>query len=252
MVSIKESLTFDDVLLLPRYSEVLPSETNISLSLTKKIFLKVPFLSSAMDTVTESKMATALAQDGGIGIVHRNLNIKKQTQEIIKVKKKNLVVGAAVGTNTEDIERAKSLIINGCDLIVIDTAHGHSKKVLNTLTKLKKIDTSVPICVGNIATAEAAKRLYNHGADIIKVGIGPGSICTTRMVSGVGVPQISAIMDVKQALKNKKVKIISDGGIKYSGDLAKAFAAGADVVMIGSLFAGTNAVSYTHLTLPTT
>ena len=240
MVSIKESLTFDDVLLLPRYSEVLPSETDISLSLTKKIFLKVPFLSSAMDTVTESKMAIALAQDGGIGIVHRNLNIKKQTQEIIKVKKKNLVVGAAVGTNTEDIERAKSLIINGCDLIVIDTAHGHSKKVLNILTKLKKIDTSVPICVGNIATAEAAKKLYNYGADIIKVGIGPGSICTTRMVSGIGVPQISAIMDVKQALKNKKVKIISDGGIKFSGDIAKALAAGADAIMMGSIFAGTD------------
>ncbi len=240
MVSIKESLTFDDVLLLPRYSEVLPSETDISLNLTKKIVLKVPFLSSAMDTVTESKMAIALARSGGIGVIHRNLNIKNQTKEIIKVKKKNLIVGAAVGTNKDDIERAKSLISNGCDLIVIDTAHGHSKKVLNTLARLKKINNLIPICVGNIATSEAAKKLYNAGADIIKVGIGPGSICTTRMVSGIGVPQISAIMEVKQALKNKKIKIISDGGIKFSGDIAKALAAGADAIMMGSIFAGTD------------
>ena len=179
MVTIKESLTFDDVLLLPRYSDILPSETDISLSLTSKISLKVPFLSSAMDTVTESKMAIAIASSGGIGVIHRNMSVKDQSREIVKVKKKNFMVGAAVGTNKEDLERAKSLINNGCDLIVIDTAHGHSKKVLNTLSRLKKIIKQIPICVGNIATAEAAKRLYNSGADIIKVGIGPGSICTT-------------------------------------------------------------------------
>ena len=239
MVTIKESLTFDDVLLLPQYSDVLPSETDVSLKLTNKINLGVPFLSSAMDTVTESTMAIAIAKAGGIGIVHRNLNIKQQTKEIIKVKKKQLFVGAAVGTNKEDIDRAKSLIANGCDLIVIDTAHGHSKKVLKTLSKLKKIDSSIPFCVGNIATGEAAKKLYNSGADIIKIGIGPGSICTTRMVAGIGVPQISAILDVKNALKNKKIKIISDGGIKFSGDIAKALAAGADAIMMGSIFAGT-------------
>ena len=136
MVSIKESLTFDDVLLLPQFSKILPSDTNIKLQLTKKINLKVPFLSSAMDTVTESKMAIAIAKEGGIGIIHRNLNIKDQTKEIIKVKKKKLFVGAAVGTTNEDEDRAKSLINNGCDLIVIDTAHGHSEKVLNTLLKL--------------------------------------------------------------------------------------------------------------------
>ena len=239
MVAIKESLTFDDVLLLPQYSNILPSETNITLQLTKKINLKVPFLSSAMDTVTESKMAIAIAKEGGIGIIHRNLNIKDQTKEIIKVKKKKLFVGAAVGTTNEDVDRVRSLINNGCDLIVIDTAHGHSEKVLNTLLKLKKINNKIPICVGNIATGEAAKKLYNSGADIIKVGIGPGSICTTRMVSGIGVPQISAIMNVKKALKNKKIKIISDGGIKFSGDIAKALAAGADAIMMGSIFAGT-------------
>ncbi len=239
MVSIKESLTFDDVLLLPQYSNILPSETDITLQLTKKINLKAPFLSSAMDTVTESKMAIAIAKEGGIGIIHRNLDIKDQTMEIIKVKKKKLFVGAAVGTTNEDVDRAKSLINNGCDLIVIDTAHGHSEKVLKTLLKLKKINDKIPICVGNIATGEAAKKLYNSGADIIKVGIGPGSICTTRMVSGIGVPQISAIMNVKKALKNKKIKIISDGGIKFSGDIAKALAAGADAIMMGSIFAGT-------------
>ena len=206
MGSIKESLTFDDVLLLPRFSNVLPSETNISLKLTKKISLKVPFLSSAMDTVTESRMAIAMANSGGIGIIHRNLNINNQSKEVLKVKNNNFVVGAAVGTNNEDIDRTKKLIDSGCDLIVIDTAHGHSQKVLKILSKLKRINSKIPICVGNIATGEAAKRLYNSGADIIKVGIGPGSICTTRMVAGIGVPQISAIMEVKNALGKKKLK----------------------------------------------
>ncbi len=240
MGTIKESLTFDDVLLLPRYSNVLPSDTNISLNLTKKITLKAPFLSSAMDTVTESRMAIAIAKSGGLGVIHRNLSIKDQTKEITKVKSKNLLVGAAVGTNKEDLLRSKSLIDNGCDLIVVDTAHGHSEKVLKILSKLKKINGKIPICVGNIATGEAAKKLYNSGADIIKVGIGPGSICTTRMVAGIGVPQISAVMDVKKALKKKNVKIISDGGIKFSGDIAKALAAGADAIMMGSIFAGTD------------
>ncbi len=240
MGTIKESLTFDDVLMLPRYSSVLPSETNISLKLTKKILLRVPFLSSAMDTVTESKMALAIGKEGGIGVIHRNLSIKKQSLEVKKVKNKKLLVGAAVGTSQDDLNRAESLIDNGVDLIVIDTAHGHSEKVLKTLSKLKKTVGNVPICVGNIATGEAAKKLYDYGADVIKVGIGPGSICTTRMVSGIGVPQISAVMDVKKALNKKKIKIISDGGIKFSGDIAKALAAGADAIMMGSIFAGTD------------
>ena len=240
MVTIKESLTFDDVLILPQYSNVLPSETDISTNLTKKILLRAPFLSSAMDTVTESKMAIAMAKEGGIGIIHRNLNITNQASEIKKVKRKKFIVGAAVGTSKKELERAKALIDEGCDLIVIDTAHGHSEKVLKILSKLKKIDKNVPICVGNIATGKAAKRLYNEGADIIKVGIGPGSICTTRMVAGIGVPQISAIMEVKRVLRKKKIKIISDGGIKFSGDIAKAIAAGADAIMMGSIFAGTD------------
>ena len=239
MVPIKEALTFDDILLLPKYSNILPAKTNINLQLTKKVSLKVPFLSSAMDTVTESKMAIGIANEGGLGIIHRNLNIKQQSKEVKKVKNKKLQVGAAVGTSQEDIDRAKSLSSNGVDLIVIDTAHGHSEKVLRTLEKLKKSIKNIPVCVGNIATGEAAKKLYNSGADIIKVGIGPGSICTTRMVAGVGVPQISAIMEVKKALHKKKIKIISDGGIKFSGDIAKALAAGADAIMMGSIFAGT-------------
>ena len=239
MVPIKEALTFDDILLLPKYSNILPAKTNINLQLTKKVSLKVPFLSSAMDTVTESKMAIGIANEGGLGIIHRNLNIKQQSKEVKKVKNKKLQVGAAVGTSQEDIDRAKSLTSNGVDLIVIDTAHGHSEKVLRTLEKLKKSIKNIPVCVGNIATGEAAKKLYNSGADIIKVGIGPGSICTTRMVAGVGVPQISAIMEVKKALHKKKIKIISDGGIKFSGDIAKALAAGADAIMMGSIFAGT-------------
>ncbi|MDA7715528.1 IMP dehydrogenase [Pelagibacteraceae bacterium] len=240
MDTIKEALTFDDVLLLPKYSNVLPSSTDIFLQLTKQISLKVPFITSAMDTVTESKMAIAVAKEGGMGIIHRNLNIKNQSNEVKKVKNKNLFVGAAIGTNQEDLDRVRSLVSSGVDLIVIDTAHGHSEKVLRTLSKVKRIIKKVPICVGNIATGEAAKKLYNSGADIIKVGIGPGSICTTRMVAGIGVPQISAIMEVKKKLNKKKIKIISDGGIKFSGDIAKALAAGADAIMMGSIFAGTD------------
>jgi IMP dehydrogenase len=240
MDTIKEALTFDDVLLIPKYSSVLPSNTNISFKLTKKIKLKVPFFSSAMDTVTESKMSIAIAKEGGMGIIHRNLDIKKQSKEVKKVSDKKLLVGAAIGTNLEDLDRTKSLLDNGVDIIVIDTAHGHSEKVLKTLTKIKKIVKNIPVCVGNIATGDAAKKLYNSGADILKVGIGPGSICTTRMVAGIGVPQISAILDVKKALSKKKIKIISDGGIKFSGDIAKALAAGADAIMMGSIFAGTD------------
>ena len=240
MELIKEALTFDDVLLLPRYSKVLPSETNTSTKLSKTITLKIPFISSAMDTVTESKMAIAMARQGGLGVIHRNLDIKTQSKEVLKVKKLNLIAGAAVGTSSEDIIRVKNLVNAGVDLIVIDTAHGHSNRVLKTLEKIKKIAKDKTICVGNIATSEAAKKLYNLGADIVKVGIGPGSICTTRLVAGIGVPQITAIMEVKKALKGKKIKIISDGGIKFSGDTAKALGAGADFIMMGSILAGTD------------
>ena len=241
MVPIKEALTFDDVTLAPNYSTIMPSEVDTSVSLTNYLKLKVPLLSSAMDTVTESKMAIALAKAGGIGVIHRNLDINQQVLEIKKVKKLSLKVGAAIGASEKEFVRAKEIIKEGVDLIVVDTAHGHTKKVGEIIKYVKKIKKNkIALCAGNIATPQAAKFLIKLGVDIIKVGIGPGSICTTRLVAGIGVPQLSAILSVRNGIKNKKVKIISDGGIKYSGDLAKAFAAGADAVMIGSLFAGTN------------
>jgi IMP dehydrogenase len=241
MVPIKEALTFDDVTLAPKYSEILPSEADTNIKLSNYLFLKIPIISSAMDTVTESKMAIAIAKKGGIGVIHRNLNPQKQIIEIKKVKKKNLLVGAAVGAGINELKRAKLILKQNIDLIVVDTAHGHTKKVAEMIMFIKKIkNKKTALCAGNIATPEAAKFLIKLGVDIVKVGIGPGSICTTRLVAGIGVPQLSAILSVRNGVKNKKIKIISDGGIKYSGDLAKAFAAGADAVMIGSLFAGTN------------
>ena len=238
MDPIKEALTFDDVTMAPKYSEVLPSEVDTSTKLSNDLILKIPLLSSAMDTVTESKMAIAIAEAGGIGVIHRNRNIKKQIEEIKKVKKLKLLVGAAVGAGPLELKRAEAIIKEQVDLIVVDTAHGHSKKVAEIIKVIKKKKTSkTTLCAGNIATAEAAKFLIRLGVDIVKVGIGPGSICTTRLVAGIGVPQLSAILEVKKGINNK-VKIISDGGIKYSGDIAKALSAGADAVMIGSLFAG--------------
>ena len=241
MIPIKEVLTFDDVTLVPKYSEILPSQVDTSIKLTNNLKLRIPLLSSAMDTVTESKMAIAIAKAGGLGVIHRNLTIKKQIEEIKKVKKQKLLVGAAVGAGPNELQRAKEILKERVDLIVVDTAHGHTKKVSEIVKFIKKTkDKKIALCAGNIATPEAAKFLLKLGVDIIKVGIGPGSICTTRLVAGIGVPQLSAILSVRSGISNKNVKIIADGGIKYSGDLAKAFAAGADAVMIGSLFAGTD------------
>ena len=241
MVPIKEALTFDDVTLVPKYSEILPSDVDTSIKLTNFLKLKIPILSSAMDTITESKMAIAIGKAGGIGIIHRNLDIQKQLLEIKKVKKHKILVGAAVGAGPKEFDRASAILKENVDMIVVDTAHGHTKKVAEIIRFIKKKkNKKTALCAGNVATAEAANFLRKLGVDIIKVGIGPGSICTTRLVAGIGVPQLSAILNVRNGLKSKNIKIISDGGIKYSGDLAKAFAAGADAVMIGSLFAGTN------------
>ncbi len=239
MGAIKESLTFDDVTLVPQYSSVLPNQTNTKTKLNENLKLNIPLLSSAMDTVTESKMAIAMAKSGDLGIIHKNLNPNNQALQVKKVKKKNIIVGAAVGTNEEDIDRVYKLLESKVDLIVVDTAHGHTKKVATIIKKIKQISKNSIVCAGNIATGKAAKFLADSGADMVKVGIGPGSICTTRLVTGIGVPQLSAVLDVKKALKNYKTKIISDGGIKFSGDIAKALAAGANAVMVGSLFAGT-------------
>ena len=241
MDPIKEALTFDDVLLTPKYSKILPSDVITNTSLSKYLNLKIPILSSAMDTVTESKMAVTIAKAGGIGVIHRNLNIKDQILEINKVKSKNLLVGAAVGAGPLEHKRAEAILKEKVDLIVVDTAHGHTKKVSEIIKKIKKTKPNkTALCAGNVATKEAAEFLIKLGVDVIKVGIGPGSICTTRMVAGIGVPQLSAILAVRKGVGKKKISIIADGGIKFSGDIPKALAAGADAVMIGSLFAGTD------------
>ena len=241
MDPIKEALTFDDVTLAPKYSNILPSDVDTSIKLTDTLKLKIPLLSSAMDTVTESKMAIAIAKAGGLGIIHRNLDLKKQVLEIKKVKKQNLLVGAAIGAGPNEFKRAELILKENLDMVVVDTAHGHTKKVAEIIKFIKRVkNKKTALCAGNIATPDAAKFLIKLGVDVIKVGIGPGSICTTRLVAGIGVPQLSAILNVRNGIKKNKVKIISDGGVKYSGDLAKAFAAGADAVMIGSLLAGTD------------
>jgi len=239
MDPIKEALTFDDVTLAPNYSEILPSEVDTKIKLSKYLTISIPIISSAMDTVTESNMAVTIAKKGGIGVIHRNLSIEDQVKEIKKVKAKKMLVGAAVGASKQEYMRALKILKENIDLIVVDTAHGHTKKVGEIIKYIKKIKPNkTTLCAGNIATAEAAKYLVKLGVDVLKVGIGPGSICTTRLVAGIGVPQLSAILDVKKGIGNKKTALIADGGIKFSGDIAKALAAGADAVMIGSLFAG--------------
>jgi IMP dehydrogenase len=239
-MKIIEALTFDDVLLVPNYSEVVPTEVDTTSFFTPKIKLTLPLASSAMDTVTESKMAIALGQMGGIGVIHKNLSVQEQSAEVSKVKKAGLKVAAAVGATGDFLERATALVNAGVDVLVIDTAHGHSKRVLEAVKIIKKTLKKVEVVAGNIATGEGARALIKAGADAVKVGIGPGSICTTRIVSGCGVPQITAIMNVVAACKKTKTPVIADGGIKYSGDIAKALAAGASCVMVGSLLAGTD------------
>ncbi|CAO3378966.1 inosine-5'-monophosphate dehydrogenase [Azospirillum brasilense] len=368
--TIREALTFDDVLLVPAESSVLPNEVDTRTRLTKTIELGIPLMSSAMDTVTESSLAIAMAQAGGIGVVHRNLTIEQQAEEVRKVKRyesgmvvnpititpgqtladalqlmadyrisgipvvesrdsrgsgklvgiltnrdvrfatnpnqpvselmtkdvvsvregvsqdeaKRLIhqhriekllvvdeahrciglitvkdmekaqaypnackdaqgrlrVAAATGTGSDGLRRAEALFDAGVDVLVVDTAHGHSLKVLDQVRAARNMSNYTQVIAGNVATAEAAKALVDAGADAVKVGIGPGSICTTRIVAGVGVPQLTAIMDVVEACEKMGIPVIADGGIKFSGDLAKAIAAGASVAMLGSLFAGTD------------
>ena len=363
---IKEGLTFDDVLLKPASSSTLPAQVNTKTILTKSIYLEVPIVSAAMDTVTESAMAIAMAQFGGIGSIHKNMSIQEQVNEVQKVKKfesgivvnpvtitpdkelkdaldlmknhkisgipvveknnklvgiltnrdvrfventsikvKNLMtkdnlqtvkenvgmdeakkilhqnriekllvvnkdykcvglitvkdiekarkfpnackdnkgrlrVAAAVDIGEKGLERSEALIDSGTDVLIVDTAHGHSKNVIQSVNRIKQKSNYVQLIAGNVGTEEGAQALIDAGADAIKVGIGPGSICTTRMVAGVGVPQLTAILNVVEIAKKRNVPIIADGGIKYSGDIAKAIAAGADTVMIGSLLAGTD------------
>jgi len=230
-------LTFDDVLIKPNYSEVHPAKVDTTTKVSKNIKLDIPLVSSPMDTVTEAEMAIALAKHGGIGIIHRNLSIEEEAKEVEKVKEKGLKVGAAVGVF--DQKRVEALVNAGADLIVIDTAHGHSKDVIESLKLYKKMH-DVDIMAGNIATKEGAIALIENGADSLRVGIGPGSACLTRKVSGVGVPQLYAVASVADVASEYDVPVVADGGIKTSGDIVKAIVAGADCVMIGNLFAGTD------------
>jgi IMP dehydrogenase len=230
-------LSFDDVLLLPGFGDFLRSDIDLSTKLTKKISLKLPFVSAPMDTVTESKLAIALASLGGIGIIHRNLTIKDQANEVKRVKDKKLLVGAAIGASSGFEERVEALVKAGVDVIVVDSAHGFSKSVIETTRYIKNKFPQVDVIAGNVATYDGAKVMIDAGADGIRVGMGPGAICTTRIISGMGVPQITAIMETVKAAKETNVPIIADGGIKFSGDIVKALAAGASSVMMGNFLA---------------
>lgn len=249
---IKEGYTFDDLLLVPSFSQVVPAKVVLSTRLTSKIMLKIPVVSAAMDTVTEDRMAIALAKAGGLGFIHKNLSVELQAQMVRNVKEAaldlmqdaavdgngRLLVGAAVGVGEKNIERVKALVEAGVDIIAVDSAHGHSIGVIETVRAIHQLYPDLDLVGGNIVTAEAAMALIEAGANVVKVGVGPGSICTTRVVAGVGVPQLTAVNDVYQVAKEHKVGVIADGGIKFSGDVVKALAAGADVVMMGGLLAG--------------
>ena len=235
---IGEGLTFDDVLLVPAWSEVLPREVDIRGRFSRNIPLEVPFASAAMDTVTEADMAVAMARAGGIGVIHKNMAPEKQAAEVARVKAEGLRAAAGVGITPDLTERVARLAEAGVDAVVLDSAHGHSKGVADALRTVKAAFPGLDVVVGNIATAQAARDLVAAGADGLKVGIGPGSICTTRIVAGVGVPQLTAILEVAGAAGD--VPVIADGGLRYSGDIVKALAAGAHCVMCGSLFAGTD------------
>jgi IMP dehydrogenase len=234
-------LTFDDVLIMPKKSEVRSrKDPSLRSRLTKTKFLDTPIISANMDTVTESPMAIAMHKMGGMGIIHRFMNIEKQIAEIEKLKEAGgQIISASIGVNADFKERTASLIKAGVNLLTIDIAHGHSVQMMETLKWLKDTYPAVEIIAGNLATPDAAIDLIEAGADAIKVGIGPGSMCTTRIITGCGVPQLTAIALCAEAAASYGVPIIADGGIRTSGDMVKAFAAGADTIMLGSMLSGT-------------
>ena len=254
-IKIREALTFDDVLLVPKESDILPKDVNLERKLTKRITLKIPLISSPMDTITEHKMAIAMALCGGLGVIHKNMSLEAQAKEVELVKNFNeldseenkasvdkngkLLVAAAIGISDDRYKRIEKLIEAGADIIVIDTAHGHSQNVLKAIKEIKDLYSNIDVIAGNIATSDGAKALIDVGVDAIKIGIGAGSICTTRIIAGIGVPQLTAISDASQIAKKNNVGSIADGGIKYSGDIVKAFAIGADAIMAGGLFSST-------------
>ncbi len=238
MENIITSLTFDDVLIKPNYSGFDRADISLSTKLTRRIELRCPIISSPMDTVTEAPLAIALASLGGLGIIHRNLTIKDEASEVKKVKAAGFLVGAAVGSNSGYEDRVKALVKAGADVILIDSAHGYSKKVIDAV-KYIKTNYDVDVIAGSVATTEGARALIDAGVDALRVGMGPGAICSTRIISGMGVPQLTAIFDTVKVAHAAGIPVIADGGIKYSGDITKALAAGASAVMIGRLLAAT-------------
>lgn len=238
VIDTAPSFTFDDVLLKPGYAGFLRSDIDLSTQLTRTIQLEAPLVSAPMDTVTESQLAIALARRGGIGIIHRNLEIEDQAREVGAVKNEGLLVGAAVGSSPGYEKRVEQLIGSGVDAIVVDSAHGFAKLVLDAIAFIKD-NYEVDVIGGNVASGEGAEALIEAGADAIRVGMGPGAICTTRLVSGMGVPQLTAILETAEVGRRHNVPVIADGGINYIGDLTKALAAGASSIMMGRLFAAT-------------
>lgn len=249
-------LTFDDVLMVPAPSDVTPNTVSTKTELTPTLTLNIPILSAAMDTVTESRLAIRLAQLGGLGVVHKNMLIEQQAAEVKRVKDApvdlglnpnaavdangRLLVAGAVGVTNDTIDRVAAMVEAGVDAIVLDSAHGHSTGVLRKVTEVREAFPELNIIAGNIATGAGAAALYDAGADVVKVGIGPGSICTTRVVAGTGVPQVTAIIEAATTAVQYGKTIVADGGIKWSGDIVKAIAAGGNAVMLGSMLAGTD------------
>jgi len=232
-----EGLAFDDVLLIPSRSDIRPSQVSTRSFLTRELALDIPILSAAMDTVTGARMAIALGRLGGMGVIHRNLSVDDQAAQVRECKAAGVRVGAAVGVSGDADDRVAALVAAGADVIFVDTAHGHSPAVIRMVEKVKARHR-VQVVGGNVATAEGAEELASAGADGIKVGMGPGAICTTRVVAGAGMPQITAIYEAANAAAKSGVPICADGGIQESGDIAKAIGAGAHTVMLGGLLAG--------------
>ena len=249
-------ITFDDVLLIPGYSDFKRQDISLKTNLTKNITLDIPLVSAPMDTVTEADLAIALAKEGGIGIIHRNLTVSAQADEVAKVVEAlrampvHKYVGAAIGASAGSMDRAAALVKAGVNVIVIDSAHGYADYVIDMIKKIKEQFPNLDVIGGNVATYDGARALIDAGVDGLRVGMGPGAICTTRIISGMGVPQVTAIMETAQAGKEAGVPIIADGGIKYSGDMVKAFAAGASTVMMGSMFASCEEAPGAQVELP--
>jgi IMP dehydrogenase len=237
LTNLPVHLTYDDVLLSPGYSDFSRGDIDLTSQATRNISIKNPLISAPMDTVTEHKLAIALAEAGGLGIIHRNLTIQDQVEQVQIVLEKNLVVGAAVGASQGYEERIDALLEVNTPLIVIDSAHGYCDSIIEVIKYIKKQSPKTEVMAGNIATYDGAKALIEAGADSLRVGMGPGAICTTRIVSGMGMPQLTAIVETARAGREAGVPVVADGGIRYSGDMVKALAAGASTVMMGSYFA---------------